>query len=344
MTCNQVTTPRTCTRPRVQRCEMPTRAPGWMFHALCSPVYAIGVRTLLSNALERICQSRNSRFSSYVTLESPEKRERAATHFLKAVAYLTSFITLVWYHVYSEDSKTFGGVFRLHADPSTVTDTHGLFRDVSPPTVLAPLCLYATYVVDLARSKVTVVTLLHHLASVYCISLTVVGGRFESETDAKLYDEFVIGAMTMLSANCVPYAIFAYYHLGHSIYVKRILIGYLHYVHTVFTVWMYHLLTIMFIVRKLVPLMKSKVNVVISLTAYLALLMDHVSTLSVIKKMYRSLLKKETLSAKSVGMWLRVLDMSDKNDVYPNLEAVQKAAKKWRKETRKKKTYEACVY
>ena len=55
-------------------------------------------------------------------------------------------------------------------------------------------------------------------------------------------------------------------------------------------------------------------------------------------------MKKETLSAKSVGVWLRVLDMSDKNDVYPNLEAVQKAAKKWRKETRKKKTYEACVY
>lgn len=307
---------------------MASRAPSWVFHGLCSPVYAVGAHVVLARALEAMCARRNSRFAALVTLESPAKRARAAAHMLKAVAYLIAWCALMWYHVRSEDAKTFGGLGRLFADPTTVTAT-GRFRDLGPPTVIAPLCLYSCYVVDLARSSVSVVTVLHHLASVALMSASMTGATFfASDVDAKLYDEMVLGAMTILSMNCVPYAIFTYYHLGHSIRMKRRLVGYLHYFHHALTVYPFHALQMIYFFRKGL-LFHSTSALFVICCAYAALLMDHVTTVVAIRKMLNSLTKKENLSRKFVGMWAA---LGNGDDEYESL--VEKKPTRWQRAVR----------
>lgn len=306
---------------------MASRAPSWVFHGLCSPVHAIAAHAVLARALDRLCARRNSRFAALVTLETPEKRTRAATHMLKAVAYCIACCTLAWYHTRSEDAKTFGGVLRLFTDATTVTESRR-FRDLGAPTVIAPLCLYSCYVIDLARGQVSMVTLIHHLASVSLMSASMTGMKFASDVDAKLYDEMVLGAMTMLSMNCVPYAIFTYYHLGHSIRTKKWLIGYLHYVHHALSVYPFHVLSIIYFLRKGV-LFHSISAVFVILCAYAALIVDHLTTIVAIRKMFNSLTKKENLSRKFVSMWVAP---GDGVDEYESL--VEKKTTNWQKATR----------
>ena len=308
---------------------MASRAPSWMFHALCSPVSAIGAHVVLARALDALCARRNSRFAALVTLESPAKRERAATHMLKAVGYSIACCTLMWYHTRSEDAKTFGGLARLVADPTTVTEARR-FRDLGPPTVIAPLCFYSCYVVDLARSSLSVVTVLHHLASVTLMSSMMTGVTFfTSDVDAKLYDEMVLASMTMMSMNCVLYAIFTYYHLGHSIRIKRWLVGYLHYVHFAFTIYPFHAAFVIYLFRKGM-LFHSTSALFVICCAYTALVMDHVTLLVAIRKMLYSLTKKENLTSKFVGAWLAL--GTDGDDEYENL--VEKKATKWQRAVR----------
>jgi len=135
--------------------------------------------------------------------------------------------------------------------------------------------------------------------------------------------------MTILSMNCVPYAIFTYYHLGHSITKKRWLLGYLHYVHHGLTVYPYHVLTITFALRK-GALFQSKASIVVIICAYVALLMDHVTTIVAIRKMFYSLTKTENLSQRFVGAWI-ALSGGD-NDQYASLIASDEdQGTKWQK-------------
>ena len=134
--------------------------------------------------------------------------------------------------------------------------------------------------------------------------------------------------MTILSMNCVPYAIFTYYHLGHSIRMKRRLVGYLHYFHHALTVYPFHALQMIYLFRKGM-LFHSTWALFVICCAYVALLMDHVTTVVAIGKMLNSLTKKENLSRKFVGMWAA---SGNDDDEYESL--VEKKATKWQRAVR----------